>query len=95
MRYDITVCNTIIRGEAQIRDGVCTEYGIDEAIYVGGEVERYFPAGQFWTLHRDRHKAICEEIEKLWRDRYGEEDIEREAETTAIEMAGAELMEAR
>lgn len=73
MRYDITVANTIIRGEAQIRGGLCIDYGIHEALYLG---ERYFPAGQLWTLRRDRHDQIVEAIEEQHRELYGDDNDE-------------------
>jgi len=71
MRYDITVCNTIIRGDAEIQGGLCIDYGIQEALYLG---ERYFPAGQLWTLRRDRHDQIVEAIEEQHRERCGDGD---------------------
>lgn len=73
MRYDITVANTIVRGEAEIRGGLCIDYDIGEALYLG---ERYFPAGQLWTLRRDRHDEIIAAIEEQHRERYGDEDAQ-------------------
>ncbi len=71
MRYDVTVAGTIVRGEAEIRGGLCIDYDIDEALYLG---ERHFPAGQLWTLRRDRHDEIVAAIEEQHRERYGDDD---------------------
>jgi len=71
MQFDITVCNTIIRGDAEIQGGLCIDYGIEEALYLG---ERYFPAGQLWTLRRDRHDEIIAAIEEQHRERYKDGD---------------------